>query len=112
MLSNAWQLGVVDYDRFMKRLSMLGHDKAMKLLKNEMQAGELKNGTVVYVIDVEHNAKCEYGELTHYDRAHIWLPENQSYGDACIQIIRPVLTEKDAVQAELDFCISLADYVK
>lgn len=112
MLSNAWQLGVIDYDRFMKRLSMLKYDKAMKLLKNEMQTNGLYNGMVVYVIDVEHNVNCEYGELTQYNKAHLWIPENQSYGDACIQLVRPILTEKDAVQAELDFCISLADYVK
>ena len=112
MLSNAWQLGVVDYDRFMKRLSMLGYGKAMKLLKNEMHTSELKNGMVVYVIDVEHNVNCEYGELAHYDKANLWIPESQSYGDACIQLVRPILTEKDVVQAELDFCISLDYYVK
>lgn len=120
-MHTGWQLAIVDLDIF----PICKGTALEKELQHALSSSDNKisSGKVVYIcstmqVPIDQLGK-EWQELAYANifalkevpLANIWIPDNTSYGWAPLYLLRPIITEADAVEAELKFGISLKDHM-
>lgn len=119
MMNNAWQLGVIDYDL----TDFKQYPKFYSQIQAERHNGVgLDDGDIVYIVSTSKRTIHSLGELFSelanrpiyqfgVTFADVWNVKKKRYGWAMQEFIRPILTEKDVIEVELKFGISLKDYI-
>ena len=119
-MNKAWQLCVVDRDA-------CDFSKAPKfnhVFKTASCLEAFPNGTVLFAITSLFKPFKDLGsmffELTAISPfsfiggvmfSYVWSPETKRYGWLMQEILRPVLTERDAIEMETKFGIDLRGFV-
>lgn len=115
MNKNGWQLAIVDWD-FLKKINPLLYsslsDEIAKFnaLPKSSPSG-LKSGTVCYIIDLFYadpsNKVFKLASSPLYGQRaplfNLWVPSLQRYMYCIMQAVHPIVTEQDAIDAELRF---------
>lgn len=110
MFSQAWQLAVVDYDMLKNKFckSCPQFVEAIEISKREKHA--LVDGEVVFIV-CAYEKQCNIGEYKNPVRVRVWIPRIEGYGFCLLDMLHPVLSEKDAIDLELRLGVKLDDYV-
>lgn len=110
--TNNWQLAIVDWDMVTSKSNEI-RDVVNQCLLNDKKF--LKSGTIVYIVDtyIEYadNDKWKLFADSHSSNklfiAKIWIPELSRYGHNLLNALHPICTEKDVVEMETKFGITL-----
>ena len=122
-MKTSWQLCIVDYDRV--KGNFKGLDEFLDKCETSPSKSALMNGEVVYCIshrlvgEQSHDAHPAIKFLHNVgfpkdcmtDIADVYCPRNKKYAWCMLFMLWPILTEKDAVEAEIKFSISLREYI-
>lgn len=110
MFSQAWQLAVVDYslvkNNYHKQLPQFSN----VVEKSKHMKNALVDGEVVFIV-CAHEQQCNIEEYKNPVRARVWIPRVEKYGFCLLDMLHPVLSEKDAIDLELRLGVKLDDYV-
>ena len=110
MINQAWQLAVVDYDR-LKNFYEKNKKFARIVESSKSRDTSFKDGEVVYIASIMDTCK-KIGEVDFSPQCRVWLPERNKYGYCILDMLYPILTEKNIIEVELKFGIKLDDYVQ
>lgn len=122
-MKTGWQLCVIDYDRV--RGKFKGLDAFLNKCKHNPKIHTIKNGEIVYYM--MHRLSTEYSSVDHPSKeflniigfpedyatqiAEIYFPSNGTYGWCLLFMLWPIVSEKDVIDAEVKFGISLKEYI-
>lgn len=128
MQHTSWQLAIIDYDlpKNHKQLLVVA-PMFLDLLETERSSSPAYHGSIVYIVSTKFldiNTECEFISQNVRDElrnitscirfgvpfCHIWDPNENMYRWCISWILKPLITEKDIIDAELKFGISLNDY--
>lgn len=122
-MKNEWQLAVVDLDVYKWNDGSALKKKFEQLFNDPDRT--LVQSTVVYICSVAQIPCVKFGSEYDWDNpsyggmfsngvpiANVWIPKAKRYGYAPLYVLRPIVTEADAIEMEMKFSISLKDYVQ
>ena len=118
-MDKAWQLCVVDRDA----VDLSKAPEFEKMLMSVQAKSPFPNGTPVFVVTSElksfKNLAQVYQTLTSIRRyavmngilfSYVWMPTEMHYGWIMHDLLRPILTERDAVEMEAKFGLNLEEF--
>ena len=120
-MSKAWQLCVVD--RTLTDFSM-APNFAQQVMA-DATTSIMKDGTVVFVVGIIvksfSSLPSAFAELKASSKyyaipdgvvfANVWNPSLKKYGWIMRDFLRPILSEQDAVEAEMKFGVNLKNFI-
>lgn len=109
MFSQAWQLAVVDYSLVKNNYHKSCPQFINVIERAKHKENALVDGKVVFIV-CAYELQCNVGEYKNPIRARVWIPRIERYGFCLLDVLHPVLSEKDAIDLELRLGVKLDDY--
>ena len=111
MFSQAWQLAVVDYSLVKNNYHKLCPQFSIAVEKSKHIKNALADGEIVFIV-CAHEQQYNIEEYKNPVRARVWIPRIKKYGFCLLDMLYPVLSEKDAIDLELRLGVNLDDFVR